>query len=149
MKMSVVLLGGEGAVYATKRGRHFHEGPDCVSMLAGQIVHMCRCGDVYCGCAGEVPARPDAMSIGDAAMEGLKPCATCYPGFDELDVQLPSDDTFNHRPIGEFENDPSRIVRQVCCRCTVGPIGPEWRVSWPCRSARILGLAPREEESIS
>jgi hypothetical protein len=142
--MSAVLLGGEGDVYALSRSRSFHEWPDCVSMLAGQIVHMCRCGDVYCGCAGEVPAKPNAMSLGDAAMEGLKPCGTCYPGFGELDVQLPADEPFDHVRVfidGDWFCKKCRTVHED----EYGDRS-KYPTLWPCVSAVVLKLAAPVED---
>lgn len=137
MKMSVVLL-GEGAVYATGRGRSFHEGPDCASMIGGQMVYMCRCGDVYCGCAGEVPMTPRRMSISTAALEGLKPCGTCYPDFQGLEIQLPADEDFGHRQIW-LDGD------WFCRKCRTRWIDEDgernaYPTVWPCISARVLSL---------
>lgn len=135
--MDVVLL-GEGDVYATDRGRTFHEVPECPAMINGQIVWMCRCGDMYCGCFGETPRKPRRLSIGDAAMKNLKPCTTCYPGFQELAIQLPADEDFGHQKI---------LLHSAwhCRRCVT-----RWReddgtpggypTAWPCVSARVLGL---------
>lgn len=137
MKPNVVLL-GEGDVYVTGGGRSFHDGPECLSMLDGQLVHMCRCGDMYCGCAGELPRKPRRISIGDAAMESLKPCGSCYPGFQELAVQLPSDEDFGHQRFN--------LNGSWCCRTCVARwreddgTWSEYPKAWPCTSARVLCL---------
>lgn len=153
MRTAVALMSlteGKDSVYVSRHGRRFHEDPKCRALGAGHMIFACRCGDPYCDCAtDEVPA-PEEVSIQQAAVLDLVPCATCYPGFQELAVQLPSDNDFRHQAIDEYEGSPSNVIRRVCRRCTTGPIGPAWRVSWPCTSALVLGLVPRfSEERIS
>lgn len=137
MKMAVVLL-GEGPVFATKRGRRFHEGSDCRSMESGQMIGACDCGSKYCACFYDRPVKPGALSIGDAAMRNLKPCAACYPGFKELEVQLPADEDFGHSKIwldGDWfcRSCRTRWIDQDGERC-------EYPTVWPCVSAVVMNL---------
>ena len=162
MKFAAVLMGGSDPVYATGGGRHFHEFPDCQALESGRMVHVCRCGDLLCGCATGQPVKPCAMSLSDASMKRLIPCETCYPGFQGIAVQLPADEDFGHRPIDEYANGPEGVSRMACDRCVIwSPVKVEipktgteeiWligsRVLWPCMSATILGLVPRTEGSL-
>lgn len=161
MKLAVALMAlteGSNTVYVSRRARRFHEDPDCPARGAGHMIFACRCGDPYCGCAGEKPPAAQAVSIDQAAVRDLDPCAVCYPRFQEIAVQLIADDHFGHRVMLESDTD-----RKVCVRC----IDWKWvkvlnedtgsnefyrmgrRVSWPCMSAQILNIAPRTEERIS
>lgn len=143
MKTAVALMAlmtDNDVVYAARRGARFHEDPACRALGAGHMIFACRCGDPYCGCAGgEEPPAPGEISIGMAAVRDLVPCAVCYPGFQELAVQLPSDDDFGHVP---FQYDGVNI----CQRCFIERRSFRETVFWPCLSAQILGLAPREEK---
>jgi hypothetical protein len=134
----MALMTGDDVVYTARRGRRFHEDPECRALGAGHMIFACRCGDPYCGCAADKPPVPEEVSIGTAAMRNLVPCAACYPGFQELAVQLPSDDDFGHVP---FQYDGVNI----CQRCFIERRSFRETVFWPCLSAQILGLAPREE----
>jgi hypothetical protein len=140
--MSAALLDIPGPVYATKKGARFHETPDCAAMLAGQIGRFCRCGDRLCGHWVDRVPKPRHVSLNLAALEGLKPCAACFPGFAELDVQLPADEDFGHnRKL--IDND------WFCARCTT-PYADEYGdrrkcpTLWPCTSAVVLNLAAAE-----
>lgn len=140
--MSAILL-GEGDVYVTGGGARFHEGADCPVMRMGQISNMCRCGHPLCDCSlaayyGEYPQPARTLSIGDAVMKGLKPCGTCYPGFEELAARLPADESFGHVKIwlaGDW----------FCRTCRTrwvdgdGEVG-EYPAVWPCATARVLSL---------
>ena len=48
----------------------------------------------------------------------------------------PAAEDFGHEPMDVITNGKLRAVE--CYRC---------RVPWPCLSARVLGLVPREEQS--
>lgn len=159
----MALMTGTDTVYVSRKGYRFHEDPKCRALGAGHMIFACRCGDPYCGCAADEVPAPEQMSIGDAAVRDLDPCAACYPGFDQLAVQLASDDDFGHRPIDEYGANRANVSRMVCTRC----VDWKWvkvhntdtgsdefyrmgrRVSWPCTSAQVLGLTPRQEERIS
>lgn len=122
-------------------GRRFHEDPECRALGAGHMVHACRCGSLYCGCATDKPPVPREISISQAAIRDLTPCAVCYPGFQELAVQLPSDQNFGHRP---FQYDGV----DICKSCYTRNRSVREPVFWPCLSAQVLCLAPRQEERI-
>lgn len=153
----MALMNDVDTVYVSRRGRRFHEDPECRALGAGHMIFACRCGDPYCGCAADEPPVPQQVSIGDAAIRDLDPCAACYPGFDGIAVQLASDDDFGHVPYDEYEASMIRVSNKVCKRCIRWfPVKVEndtylfgARVAWPCLSAQILGLAPRQEESIT
>ena len=63
------------------------------------------------------------------------------------------DRAFGHRPVDEYEGTPEGergVSRIVCARCVrwtnwedVG-VSAGQRVGWPCMSAVVLGLVPRE-----
>jgi hypothetical protein len=159
--MTAVLMGGDSPVHALGGGRYFHEGPECWALRTGQMTYSCRCGDRLCGCAANPPMKPQSMSLGDAAMKGLEPCAVCYPDFRKIVAQLPCEDDFGHRPIDQYEGSESGVKSIACERCidwnpvkvhnTETDSEEIWsmgrRIAWPCMSAVILGLVPREKES--
>lgn len=166
MKLAVALMSlteGSNTVYVSCRARRFHEDPECPARGAGHMIFACRCGDPYCGCAGEKPPAAEAISIDMAAIRDLEPCAVCYPRFQEIAVQLVSDDDFGHQPVDEYGANRANVSRKVCARC----VDWKWvkvhnqdtgsdemyrmgrRVSWPCMSAQVLNIAPRQEEWIS
>lgn len=156
------LTSEKDTVYVSRKASRFHEDPDCRAREAGHMIFACRCGDPYCGCAGDKPPAAEGISISSASVLGLIPCALCYPGFQELAVQLAADDDFGHRPVNEYGPNRANVSRMVCARCM------DWkrvkvenrdtgrgeiylmgrRVSWPCTSAQVLGITPREEERI-
>lgn len=152
----MALMNGSDTVYVSRRGRRFHEDPECRALGAGHMIFACRCGDPYCGCAADKPPVPEEVSINGAAVRDLDPCAVCYPGFDGLAVQLASDNDFGHQAFDEYGHEMKNAYRLVCRRCVtwhvVGVESDKWligqRVAWPCTSAVVLGLAPRQEESI-
>jgi hypothetical protein len=54
---------------------------------------------------------------------------------------VPSEDDFGHEPMDVITNGELRGT--VCVRCAVW--SPDFHyVAWPCMSALVLGLAPRE-----
>jgi len=144
VKLAVALMSlteGSNIVYASRKARRFHEDPDCPARGAGHMIFACRCGDPYCGCVGDKPPAAEAISIDLAAIRDLEPCAVCYPRFQEIAVQLVADDDFGHVP---FEYDGVMI----CQRCFIQHRSYRETVFWPCLSAQILGIAPRQEETI-
>lgn len=145
MKLAVALMSlthGSNTVYVSRRARRFHEDPECRARGAGHMIFACRCGDPYCGCAGDKPPAAEAISIEQAAIRDLEPCAVCYPGYQEIAVQLVADDHFGHQP---FQYDGVNI----CQRCFIQHRSFRETVFWPCMSAQILNIAPRQEEWIS
>lgn len=145
MRTAVALMelaSGDNTVYQSVRARRFHEDRDCRAMRAGHLILACMCGDPYCGCQADPKPVIRKLSIALAAIEGLIPCDTCYPGFQELAVQLPAESDFGHRP---FWYDGV----QICQSCFTENGSRREVVFWPCMSAQILGLVPRQEEQIS
>lgn len=137
----MALMNGSDVVYVSRRGRRFHEDPECRALGAGHMIFACRCGSLYCGCATDKPPTPEGISISYAAVRDLDPCAACYPGFDEIAAQLASDDGFGHVP---FQYDGV----DICKRCFTQHKSFREAVFWPCTSAQVLGLTPRIEERI-
>jgi hypothetical protein len=100
------------------------------------------------------------MSLGDAAVKGFEPCTVCYPDFQKIVARLPSEEDFGHRPIDQYEGSEHGVESIACERCVDWkPVkvhntetGSEetWsmgrRIAWPCMSAVVLGLVPREKE---
>lgn len=145
MKLAVALMRlteGSNTVYVSRKARRFHEDPECRARGAGHMIFACRCGDPYCGCAADKPPVAQGISIDLAAIRDLEPCAVCYPGFQEIAVQLVADDDFGHVP---FQYDGVNI----CKRCFTRHKSFRETVLWPCMSAQILNIAPRQEEWIS
>ena len=164
MKTAVALMelaDGNNEVFRSAKGARFHEDRECPAMRAGHLIWACLCGDWQCGCKADPPPVVCKLPIARAAVLGLVPCDICYPGFQELAVQLPSEDDFGHRPTDEYGANRANVSRIVCSRCIdwsrirvpVEGGGEEIylmgrRVSWPCTSAQVLGLVPRQDERI-
>ncbi|QLJ06787.1 hypothetical protein HZZ00_37805 (plasmid) [Streptomyces sp. NEAU-sy36] len=91
------------------------------------------------------------MSITKAAMDGKLPCLVCVP---EHLREVRTADDFGHKPI------PWLAGQTVCARCKTRSRRyslDEWGndhshgpyldpVLWPCTSAIVLGLVPRNTE---
>lgn len=164
MRAAVVLMeltSDNNEVFRSAKGVRFHEDRNCPAMRAGHVIWACLCGDWQCDCKADPPPVVCKLSIRDAAMLDLTPCAVCYPGFKELEAQLPSTEDFGHRMVNEYGANRANVSRMVCSRCIdwsrirvpVDGGGEEIylmgrRVSWPCTSVQVLGLVPRQEERI-
>lgn len=86
------------------------------------------------------PLRETTMTA--AFGEGQEPCAVCMPGSRAAYYRTPAEDDYGHEPVTGFVDPRGRGLGQVCARCRgTGVAG----VRWPCASAVVLGLAPREE----
>lgn len=135
-------------VYATKWGRGFHESPDCRSLGLAQMLSDWDCPEGNCSHRHAQTHATEEFAPWEALSLGKWPCRTCWPeGFESGSCA----DDFGHRPVEEGADFPT--PRVVCLWCTVWTSWPDVdlkvgrRVAWPCTSARILGLAPREEIS--
>lgn len=120
-------------VFATHGGRRFHGDPDCTALDAGRYLTGARYG-----------VRTRLPS--DVARVGYTACRWCVLPADALPL---TGRTFGHEPTTEL--DPWRRPSTVCARCTepglwyggITELRPA-HVPWPCMSAVVLGLVPRE-----
>jgi hypothetical protein len=129
-------------VYVT-HGRKYHADANCPRMRNGEDLHDFDSDD-YGGGFTAGTYRSEAISTEYAAGCGKLPCLGCVPvelrAFPPLHGQ-----TFGHEPVfaDPWEDE------QICARC--------WWITrdedgfyvnnvaaWPCTTAVILGLVPRE-----
>jgi hypothetical protein len=158
-------------VFATEGGHRFHETADCPRFLAAQELWRFDPMQWVPGMPQIMLSnghRIEEMTIVTAFGRGKEPCATCYPELRAALYRGNCEDDFGHEPVSEdrefFGETPDELP--VCARCTriirgFRPvvIGQEasgrvitrdrWTayevaVLWPCTSAIILGLVPRE-----
>lgn len=121
------------AAYVT-RGRKYHANPDCPRMVGGEGLWLNN------GAADGWPRQPgtyrsEEHSSDHAAMRGKMPCLYCIPAEARVFPPLYGQ-TFGHEP---FECDGVPI----CARCFIQHRGWREAIAWPCASAVVLGLAPR------
>lgn len=136
-------------VFATDRATRFHETASCQALVRAQELNDFDCGcDTYCTHILPRLWRIVERPISEAVALGKRPCWACYRG---KQILPPSTETFGHVPVDEYAGTPEGargVSRIVCARCTVwtplvGGLEIGSRVSWPCTSALILGIAPR------
>jgi hypothetical protein len=137
-------------VYATAAGDRYHQTPYCQALAAMQHVNEQMGGMWVPGAPYMVSHAIAPATAEQAARDGKTPCSRCKP---DLAVVA---DTFGHEPW--FACLPAFTKGWACARCrvrarcvTVG--SPEddpsfhtetHAVPWPCTSAIVLGLTPRE-----
>lgn len=133
-------------VYATKWGAyHFHR--DCPNFRSAQLLSDWDCGcDPICTHRRPRLHSLERMSSIRARMLGKWPCRFCVP--EHLRSVPRSESDFGHRPVSEF-TDTGIATRTICVRCVrwtkwvdVDPYAGR-RVTWPCKSAVVLGLVDR------
>lgn len=127
-------------------GRAFHDSVDCPAFQAGQNLWDLDPWDDYAPTRWTKPIREESRH--DSICRGLNPCRVCLP-----DDPRPfrTSFTFGHEPVTSLLDDSGRLY---CARCVLVRRGRGlrsrrgWRsyhsVLWPCTSAIVLGLAPRE-----
>ncbi|MFM9616800.1 hypothetical protein ACKI14_02420 [Streptomyces turgidiscabies] len=141
------------AAYVT-HGRKYHLDPACPRMLNGEGLHDWE-GDDYGGGFFAGSYRREDPDPQYAAARGKLPCLGCVPTSERVYPPLYGQ-TFGHEPW--FTCLPDFTKGYACARCrvrarcvTVG--SPEddphfhmetHAIPWPCTSAVVLGLAPRE-----
>lgn len=69
----------------------------------------------------------------DALGAGKTPCHACIPGSDAALAVSSCEEDHGHEPMDVYWNGKLHTV--LCYRC---------RIPWPCTTAVILGLVPRE-----
>ncbi|MFD4968905.1 hypothetical protein [Streptomyces sp. NPDC058424] len=136
-------------VYAT-RGRKYHTDPKCPLMINGEYLWDGD-GEDWLHIAGSY--RREDPTPQYAAMRGKLPCLHCVPESLRVFPPLYGQD-FGHKPTDEYAGTPEGYrgaTHIVCARCMTWTRWPDVglsvgaRVSWPCTSALVLGLVPREE----
>lgn len=137
------------AAYVT-HGRKYHTDPNCPRMINGENFHDWE-GDIdYGGGFTAGSYRREDPSAHHAAMRGKLPCLGCVPPAHRVFPPLYGQ-TFGHEPV--WADRGSCVVAAGACNC---PYHDEYLacdrcrpdgqpVPWPCTSAIVLGLAPREE----
>ena len=152
-------------VYIT-HGAKYHVDANCRLMNSGEDLHDYE-GDVDYGGGFTSGSYRKTGTVQDATMRGKLPCLHCVPA--ELRAFPPLyGQTFGHVPKVAVDalDGPQPNKPRVCARCirhvrkwssrTVGydeRAGVQWengwvylqlKIAWPCTSAIVLGLVPRE-----
>lgn len=124
----------------TTRGRKYHIDADCPRMNGGE--DLWDSDDIWGHTSGV--HRHVVATLNDAADLGKYPCLYCVPVGMRV---FPASPDFGHRRYDEYVHEDSPTLSHVVCeRCMVwtrwNDVGMSagTRVSWPCGSARILGL---------
>lgn len=137
-------------VYVSAGSARYHRTPDCRALESMRLLNEDMGGYDW------VPGAPYTVchaflpvAIERAAKDGKTPCSSCKP-------PLAAADSFGHEPTwinagycGGCDRCGDLEEREVCARCvrliptTPGP-WPRESVPWPCTSAVVLGLTPRE-----
>ena len=136
-------------VFASAGSRKYHFDQSCSAFQSAQLLSDWDCGcDTYC--THRLPRMHGLvrMSATKAAMDGKLPCLACVPAHLR---EMPDVEDFGHEPF-EYDGVP------ICARCYTNVVRisvdafenahrhvVRWPVLWPCTSAIVLGLAPREE----
>lgn len=118
-------------VLISEGGRRFHAAGDCKAVESAQLIWD---NDEWIA-----PSHPwEWVSIVEAMGRGREACTTCFPGLRAAWYRGNSENDYGHVPIPLWWE---RTVT-VCARCEVDHGEP---VLWPCTSAIVLGLVPREQ----
>lgn len=130
-------------VFATKGGSRFHKTTICESAERARLIYD---SDEF-----TVRSNPwESTTLTDAMGSGKEACATCFPGLRAAWYRSGSEDDFGHWPTRGISLDS--LAADVCQRCTEPGVlfsrgnddsSPVY-IAWPCTSAIILGLVPRE-----
>lgn len=133
--------------YSTTGGR-FHRIPDCPAYEMGRNIWDTDEPRPGWPSTPVFLQRPVATAMG----AGKLPCTRCLPGLLAAWYQGTCEEDFGHTPIDEYPDHDS-ISRIICARCIRWT---RWAdvslyagraVDWPCTSAIVLGLAPRQERN--
>ncbi|MCX5529001.1 hypothetical protein OG785_45250 [Streptomyces sp. NBC_00006] len=151
-----------GTVFATQGGDRFHKTSTCSAVASAQLIWD---SDEF-----EIPAyAPMEIPFTTAMGDGKEPCTFCFPGLRAAWYRGSSEEDYGHEPVARVLDGwdgPQSSKRPVCARCirhvrkwsswTVGydeRAGVQWEngwlhlqfpAPWPCTSAIVLGLVPRE-----
>lgn len=135
-------------VYTTAGGRRFHDDPGCAPLDNGRYGAGLVAGDWGGHDGGPLYPLGARTALG-AALLGYTACRVCVPVADALPA---AGETYGHEPV----RDPIAGARgwpqfDVCARCSWGdvyylgsPTKEPVSVAWPCTSAVVLGLVPRD-----
>lgn len=133
-------------VYTTNGGHRFHANEACKNLYSGQVL--------YGGWGDLRVHRIEQTTIVEAMGRGREACAVCFPGLRAAWYRGNSENDYGHVPHDEYEgSDGPEAYRLVCARCirwvrwAEVDISVGYRISWPCTSAIVLGLVPREQEA--
>lgn len=141
-------------VYASEGGRRFHKDRNCHRFHAAH--DLWRFDPMQW-----VPGMPQIMltdghplremPISTAFGHGKEPCAACFPELLAAIYRSSSENDYGHWPTRGISLNS--LADDVCQRCT------EWgvwygnaddlrsvHIPWPCTSAIVLGLVPREQQ---
>lgn len=116
------------------RGAKYHADANCPLMNSGEDLWDCE-GDDYGGWHNSGSYRRTS-TVQDATMRGKLPCLHCVPAEARAFPPLYGQ-TFGHVPF-VYDGAP------ICKRCFLQRRSYREAVAWPCTSALILGLVPRE-----
>ena len=137
-------------VFASAGGRKYHFDKGCKAFEFGQQLNDWDTPDDAYLASWNYPRLHGLrrMSATKAAMDGKLPCLACVPRHLR---EMPEADDFGHWPTRGISLNS--LADDVCQRCTEPGVFYERGVDeltpvhiiWPCTSAVVLGLAPREE----
>jgi hypothetical protein len=161
-------------VYASAGGTRYHAAEDCRALRSGQDLSDWECWDDYCHHDHPQPRAIRETTAVEALGAGKMPCHVCLPGQTPTWYRSSSEDDYGHQPewadVGTCRMPncqcPGHEDREVCARCIITSYKSYWAtcfdehgnehriygswltarqpVTWPCTTAVILGLAPRE-----
>ncbi|MGW5477647.1 hypothetical protein [Streptomyces sp. NPDC004008] len=117
-------------VYVTRGGRRYHANETCRALASGQVLYG-GWGDLR---VHHIEATDWVTALG----QSKDPCAICIPGLLTAIYRTNSENDYGHEPF-EYDGVP------ICRRCFIQHRGWRETVAWPCTSAIVLGLIPREE----
>lgn len=116
-------------VFATQGGRRFHQTLTCRALRIGQ--------ELYGGWGTLRTYAAHSTTISDAMGAGKEACAACLPGLRASWYHTNSEIDYGHEPFTYDGVD-------ICARCFIQHRSYRETVLWPCMSAIVLGLVPRE-----
>lgn len=136
----------ERTVYTSRGARAFHRERTCRARWAGRDLNDWNVdgkGAMWVpGCRALNLYAVEPMTVPAAMGAGTMPCNTCFPGWAAAWFRSPSEDDFGHVPVGF-------CGVWYCGRCDERRRDHRGRevyrpIPWPCTSALVLGLVPRE-----
>lgn len=130
-----------GAVYTTAGGTRYHADPACYALANGRAYHAWCAGrtdDVERGTGLYELERRSTIS---AVQHSYTACLRCVPT-EQATQPLPLVTfSYGHEPVTETGYYGPELV---CARCDRIGAAPYLSALWPCTSAVVLGLVPRD-----
>lgn len=129
-------------VFATKGGSRFHKTTICESVERARLIYD---SDEF----GTRSHGWESTTLATAVGRGQEACATCFPGLRPAWYRS-SEDDFGHEPFGYDGVTICTRCYVIEVRCSLDAFEFPHRVvtrqpvAWPCTSAIVLGLVPRE-----